>query len=67
MKLQFRLLRNTSNNLNPDVATEANRSSLVHHKHHIDSYKKNTKDYSKTMNCNCLYLYKHSMAHASTE
>jgi hypothetical protein len=45
----------------------ANRSSLVHHKHNIDNWKKKTKDYTKTMDCNYLYLNKHSMAHASTK
>jgi hypothetical protein len=46
---------------------EANFSSLVHHKHNIDSSKKKTKDYTKTMNCKCLYLNKQSMAHATME
>jgi hypothetical protein len=49
------------------VAIAANRSSLVHHKHNIGSCKKKTKDYTKIMNCCCLYLNKHSMAHASME
>jgi hypothetical protein len=65
MKRQFRLLNNISNNLSPDVTMEANNSSLMHHQHNIDSCKKKTKDYSKTMNCDCLYLNKNSMAHAS--
>jgi hypothetical protein len=46
-----------SNNWSPNVAMEANCSSLVHHKRNIDNEKK-TKDYNKTMSCNCLYLNK---------
>jgi hypothetical protein len=65
MKLQFWF--NISNNLNPDVATEVNHSSLVHYKHNIYSYNQKTKDYTKPMNCNFLYMNKYSMAHESTE
>jgi hypothetical protein len=44
----------------------ANCNSLVYHKH-IDSCKKKTKDYTKSMDYNYLYLNMQSMAHASME
>jgi hypothetical protein len=47
------------------MAMAANCSPLVHHKHNIDNYRKKTKDYTKSMDWNCLYLIKHSMAYAS--
>ena len=59
-----------SNNRNPDTANAAdysNHGPLVRHKYEIDNHNMATKDYTKTMNYNWVYLNMHSMAHASTE
>ena len=58
------------NNINldtPNVAGYSNHGSLVRHKYEIDSHNMATKDYTKTMDYNWVYLNMHSMARASTE
>jgi hypothetical protein len=53
-----------SNNWSSGLTMVANCNSLVNHKH-VDSCKKKTKDYTKSMDYNYLYLNMQSMAHAS--
>ena len=58
------------NNINLDTANVADYSNLgplVRHKYEIDSHNMATKDYTKTMDYNWVYLNTCFMAYASTE